>query len=438
MNPINRRSLMAITAGAAAVGTVKAASAQVQNVSADVAAFAASGSSARWTQARAANWYSQQPWMVGPVYVTSTAVNQLEMWQADTFDPVTIDRELGWAETLGMNTIRVFLHDALWQQDQAGLLSRMRQFLTIAASHNLRTFFVLFDSVWNGKYQLGRQPAPRPGIHNSQWVQSPGAAALQDASQYPRLKAYVQGVVGAFAQDPRVVFWDLWNEADNSGTNDLPHPLKVRLVASLLTQVFAWAREVGPSQPLTSGLWTGDWSTPTNFNAVQSVTMANNDINTFHNYGVVENFDQSLTWMQQYGRPVICTEYMARNIGCLFDTVLPLMKRKNVGAINWGFVVGKTQTNIPWDSAQHPYVDASAYGGTSWQVVVEPNGLKPVGPYTGETPPIWQHEVLHADGTPYRAYEAQLIYDLASEGSTASPLAASPAQLNLLARINKS
>ena len=411
MTLFNRRSVIAMTAAGLVASRVTNAVAQ----DAEGAALSTDTSSTvagRWTAARAKAWYKQQPWLVGPVYVTSTAANQLEMWQAATFDPKTIDQELGWAQALGMNTIRVFLHDALYAQDPKGFLERINQFLTIAASHNLSTFFVLFDSCWRGLYKLGTQPAPLPGIHNSQWVQSPGAVALSEPSQYPRLKTYVQGVVGAFANDPRVIFWDLWNEADNTGSNDPAN--KQALVAALLPQVYGWAREVDPSQPLTSCLWTGDWSTPSNFNPVQSAIMANNDINTFHNYGTVEVFSQAITWMKQYDRPVLCTEYMARNIGCLFDTVLPVAKKQNVAAINWGFVVGKTQTNLPWDSAQHPYVDASAYGGTSWQVMVLPHGTKPVSPYAVELPPIWQHEVLQADGTPYRAYEAQLIYDLAT------------------------
>ena len=344
------------------------------------------------------------------------------MWQAATFDPTAIDRELGWAQAIGVNTIRVFLHNGLWNEDSQGLLSRMDQFLGIATSHNIRAFFVLFDSVWRGLYKLGPQPAPLPGIHNSQWVQPPGALTLADPSQYPSLKSYVQGVVSRFATDPRVVFWDLWNEADSSGSNDPPN--KLELVAALLPQVYAWAREASPTQPLTCCLWAGDWSTPSNFNAVPSAIMANNDINSFHNYGFVENFAQSANWMALYGRPVICTEYMARNIGCLFDTVLPFGKGRNLGMINWGFVVGKTQTNIPWDSAQHPYGNASEYGGTSFQIVVEPNGIKPVGPCAGEAPPVWQHEVLYPDGTPYRDFEVQLIYDLATQGG-AQPTPAS-------------
>jgi len=69
----------------------------------------------QWRASAARDWYSEQGWLVGSNYIPATAINQLEMWQADTFDPQRIDLELGWAEGLGMNTMRVFLHDLLWQ-----------------------------------------------------------------------------------------------------------------------------------------------------------------------------------------------------------------------------------------------------------------------------------------------------------------------------------
>ena len=169
----------------------------------------------RWPEARAAEWYKAQPWLVGANYAPANAINQLEMWQADTFDPARIDRELGWAEGVGMNTMRVFLHDLVWQQDAAGYKSRIDQFLTIADKHKIKTMFVLFDSVWDPNPKLGKQREPKPGVHNSGWMQGPGAPALQDASQHPRLEAYVTGVVGAFANDRRVLAWDVWNEPDN-------------------------------------------------------------------------------------------------------------------------------------------------------------------------------------------------------------------------------
>src|SRR5256886_2669090 len=175
---------------------------------------------ARWTEQKANAWYAQQPWLVGSNYNSRSAINELEMWQEATFSPDQIDQELGWAESLGMNTMRVFLHDLLWQQDADGFKKRIDQFLTIAAKHHIRPLFVLFDSCWDPLPHLGPQHPPIPGVHNSGWVQSPGAVALADPKQYPRLKAYVEGVVGAFAKDDRILGWDIWNEpgANNMGS----------------------------------------------------------------------------------------------------------------------------------------------------------------------------------------------------------------------------
>src|SRR6266852_6254102 len=217
----------------------------------------------RWSEVQANAWYTEQPWLVGSNFVPADAINQLEMWQADTFDLQEIDKELGWAEELGMNTMRVFLHDLLWQQDAPGFQRRIDRFLAIASRHHIRPLFVLFDSCWDPLPHLGPQHPPIPGVHNSGWVQSPGAAALEDANQYPRLKAYVQGVIGAFAKDNRILAWDVWNEpgADNAGSypkEELKEKDKIARVTSLLPQALEWAREANPLQPLTSGVGSVD------------------------------------------------------------------------------------------------------------------------------------------------------------------------------------
>jgi GH35 family endo-1,4-beta-xylanase len=214
----------------------------------------------RWTEQTANNWYAQQPWLVGSNYIPATAINELEMWQADTFDPQRIDKELGWAESIGLNTMRVFLHDLLWKQDAKGFQKRIDTFLEIASKHHIKPLFVLFDSCWDPNPHLGKQHEPTPGVHNSGWVQSPGTQALEDPAQYPRLEAYVKGVVGAFGKDPRVLGWDVWNEPDNTNGGSYKDPAnKVERVLALLPQVFTWAREEHPTQPLTSGVWKGDW-----------------------------------------------------------------------------------------------------------------------------------------------------------------------------------
>lgn len=354
---------------------------------------AAAQQTARWSEQKANAWYAQQPWLVGSNYIPKSAINQLEMWQEPTFDPAQIDKELTWAEAMGMNTMRVFLHDLLWQQDAAGFQKRINEFLTIASRHHIRPMLVLFDSCWDPSPQLGPQHPPIPGIHNSGWVQSPGAMALADPSQYPRLKAYVVGVVKAFAKDDRILAWDLWNEPGGVSETTYPHEElkekdKIARVAALLPQAFEWAREADPTQPLTSGVWDVDTSSDSgSLGELQPIQLRESDIITFHNYGWPESFKKEVAWLKQkYNRPVICTEYMARSRGSTFDTVLPIAKQERVGAINWGFVAGKTQTYLPWDSWQRPYVL--------------------------EQPSVWFHEVLRSDGTPYREAEVDLIRKL--------------------------
>jgi Cellulase (glycosyl hydrolase family 5) len=345
------------------------------------------GAEARWTEAKAQQWYEKQPWLVGANFTPADAINQLEMWQAETFDPQEIDKELGWAEGLGMNTMRVFLHDQLWQQDAPGFRKRIDTFLSIAAKHHIKPMLVLFDSCWDPEPRLGPQRPPIPGVHNSGWVQSPGTKELEDANSYPKLKEFVEGVVGAFANDDRILAWDVWNEPDNEGGGNYgkQEPKdKAKLVAKLLPQVFAWARAEHPVQPLTSPLWTGGkWDDRAELNAIERTQIEESDVISFHNYGWPEEFAQRVHELERYHRPLICTEYMARPMGSTFDTILPLAKQLHVAAINWGFVQGKTQTYIPWDSWKRPYVQ--------------------------EDPPVWFHDVLYADGRPYREREVEIL-----------------------------
>jgi hypothetical protein len=352
---------------------------------------AAAAQTPRWTEQKANDWYAQQPWLVGSNYIPKNAINELEMWQEATFDPTEIDTELGWAEAMGMNTMRVFLHDLLWEQDAPGFQKRLDQFLTIASRHHIRPLLVLFDSCWDPRPHLGPQHPPRPGVHNSGWVQSPGAKALADPSQVPRLKAYVQGVVGAFAKDDRILGWDVWNEPGSDQTGNYPKTElkmteKIARVTALLPQAFEWAREANPTQPLTSGVWDIDTKKNEAPDEIQRIQLRESDVITFHNYSWPESFKAEIDWLRKFHRPIICTEYMARSVGSTFDTILPIAKREHVGAINWGFVAGKTQTYFPWESWQHPYIRRE--------------------------PPVWFHEVLRSDGTPYRQAEVDLIKEL--------------------------
>jgi hypothetical protein len=350
----------------------------------------ASADTAQWPVEKANAWYASHRWLIGSNYIPTDAINQLEMWQADTFNPAQIDKELSWAQGIGMNTMRVFLHDQLWTQDAEGFRKRVDAFLAIAARHGIKPMLVLFDSCWDPDPKLGPQHPPIPGVHNSGWVQGPGRAGLADTANYPRLEAYVKGIVGAFGNDKRILAWDLWNEPDNGAEGDSAGAReKFAHVATLLPRAFAWARAANPSQPLTSGVWhNDDWSPAGKLNAIEKVQLEQSDVVTFHVYDWPEVFERRVKQLQAYGRPLICTEYLARGAGSTFDTSLPLARRYNVGMINWGFVLGKTQTNFPWDSWQRPY--------------------------TQNPPVVWHHDIFHADGKPYRQAEVEQIRDAAN------------------------
>jgi hypothetical protein len=333
----------------------------------------------QWTEQQAADWYSDLPPLIGFNYAPRTAVNQLEMWQAETWDPQTIDEELGWAEDIGFNTARVFLHDLVWEQEPDQFIDRIDEFLDIASSHDIRIMFVFFDGVWNPIPTAGPQPEPIPGIHNSQWVQSPGVDILGDPSRHEEMEPYVRAVVSAFRDDDRVLIWDLFNEPDNPNlisyaSTDLDVETKRDRALELLELASQWAMEENPVQPLTAGVWDGDWSDPEDITALDAFMLQNLDINSFHSYSDESIVAGQISDLQQYGRPLLCTEYMARPMNSTFESILPLFAAENVGGYNWGFVNGRIQTIYSW---------------TSW-----------IFPDESE-PDLWFHDILHSDGTPY-------------------------------------
>ena len=340
---------------------------------------------ARWTEQRAQEWRDKTGWLVGCDFLPSSAINQLEMFQADTFDAATLERELGWAQSLGFNALRVYLQDQLWEQDSQGFLARLDQFLGIADKHHIGVVFVLFDSCWDPFPKLGKQRAPKPHVHNSGWVQSPGKEVLQDPASQARLKDYVAGVVGHFRNDRRVLAWDVWNEPDNVNRPayvEQEPANKVELVLPLLKQAFGWARAADPSQPLTSGVWIGTWPDPDKLSPTEQVQVNESDVISFHNYNDLASLKEAVEHLRRYHRPLLCTEYMSRGNGSFFEPNLGYLKSQGVAAFNWGLVDGKSQTIYPWDS---------------W-----------TKQYTNE-PELWFHDIFHRDGSPYRPAEVAYI-----------------------------
>jgi L-alanine-DL-glutamate epimerase-like enolase superfamily enzyme len=326
--------------------------------------------STRWTEAQAKAWGDENGWLRGSNFNPSTAINQLETWQAESFDPETIDRELGWAEDIGMNCMRVYLHHVAWQVDKEGFKHRMNQYLTIADSHGIKTIFVFFDDCWNPTYQAGKQPDPKPGVHNSGWVRDPGELIYEKPELITVLEEYVKDVLSTFKNDKRIVMWDLYNEPGNNNYGNKSMPL--------LEKVFAWGWEVRPTQPMSVGVWNASL---TDLNVFQ---LANSDITTYHNYSGPDEHQSVIDSLRKYNRPLVCTEYMARRNNSLFQNIMPILKQENVGAINWGLVDGKSNTKYAWDE---PIAD-------------------------GSEPALWFHEIFHKDGTPYKQEEVDLIKSL--------------------------
>jgi hypothetical protein len=323
-----------------------------------------------WTKEQANEWYKQWGWLRGSDFIPSTAINQLEMWQAGTFDTTTIDRELGWAESIGLNSMRVYLHHLAWELDPSGFKNRMDQYLKIADRHRISTLFVFFDDCWNPTYQGGKQPEPKTGIHNSGWVRDPGDKIFQDSTLTETLEKYVKDVLTRFADDDRIVLWDVYNEPGNSDYGDKSLPL--------LQKIFTWGQEVNPSQPLSAGVWKKEL---VNLNQYQ---LANSDVITYHNYADPKEHQKWIDSLRTYEKPLICTEYMARTRNSLFKNIMPMLQEQNIGAYNWGLVSGKTNTIYAWDT---PMPD-------------------------GKEPKVWLHYIFYKNGKPYKKEEVDLIKSL--------------------------
>ena len=327
----------------------------------------------QWSREKANKWAVENGWLRGCNFNPSTAINQLETWQAESFDAKTIDRELGWAEGIGMNVMRVYLHHVAWQVDKEGFKKRMDAYLAISTRHGIKTIFVFFDDCWNPTYKAGKQPDPKPGVHNSGWVRDPGDLYFQDHELDKVLEAYVKDILTAFKDDKRIALWDLYNEPGNSDYGNKSMPL--------LKKVFEWAWAVRPSQPVSSGVWSLRLSDLNKFQA------ENSDIVTYHNYDSPDKHQAAIDTLKRYQRPLVCTEYMARRNNSLFTNILPMLKKQNISAINWGLVAGKSNTKYAWDE---PIKD-------------------------GSEPKLWFHEIFRPDGTPYKQEEVDLIKSMTGQ-----------------------
>lgn len=327
-----------------------------------------------WSTEKAWNWYKGHDWVLGFNYVPRTAVNSTEMWQAESFDMPTIDQEMKWASEIGFASCRVFLQYIVWKEDKNGYKQRIGGFLKTASSYGITTMPVLFDdcAFANKEPYLGRQDAPVAGIHNSGWTPSPGSIISDDPGERNSLEEYVMDIISCFGKDKRVIAWDLYNEPGNSGRGERS--------TGLLREAFRWARDVEHEQPLTSGIWSFEES-----DFLGQAQLDLSDVISFHSYSNLEKTKAIIANLKTFDRPIFCTEWLHRPNGNLFQTHIPLFSGEQVGNYIWGLTLGKTQTNLSWDT-----------------MTGNPDSA----------PLLWQHDILKENGSAYDMGEIQYLKNI--------------------------
>ncbi len=327
----------------------------------------------RWTRERAWQWYQGQAWPCGFNYIPAHSISYTEMWMPYNFDASKIDLELALSQSDGFNCARVVLPFVVWEADPVAFKVRFTQFLEVCARRGIKVMPALFDDCVFGPIfdpVYGPQPVVVPGWYANGWTPSPGHSIVRDQAQWPRLETYVRDMISSFKDDGRVWLWDLYNEPTNSGIGEAAIPL--------VGLAFDWAREINPSQPLTCDVFGSP--------AMQKLALERSDIITFHNYDDGSNLQNHIDTLRLAGRPLICSEWLNRSQHSTPQNCLPVFAREDVGAIHWGLVNGRTQTNLRW-------------------------GAQPGQP----TPEMWQHDLYRSEFTvesrPEGGYGFGTLYD---------------------------
>lgn len=325
-----------------------------------------------WSIEKAWAWYKSKPWIVGWNYTPTTCVNATEWWQDEKkANDSIINRDLKLGEQLGYNSIIVYMQYLVWEKDSAYYKNRFNRFLSIAESHHMTVSPVFFDDVNFvcgsgdncGNSKLGDQGEPNPNLLMSQWAASPGPTYVLDAANRPKFKRYVQDFIRTFGQDKRILMWDVYNEPSNSGMGTRTYPL--------VELTFQWVREIGASQPLTVSEWSGaknnNW--PYNYS----------DIASFHGYMNASGLLGAINELRKTQRPIVCTEWLARQAGTNIPVDLPVFKRQGVGTFQWSLINGRMHCERSWTSF-------------------------------GSSNNPWFHDCLYNDGKPYKADEVFALY----------------------------
>jgi hypothetical protein len=268
--------------------------------------------------------------MRGANYVPSYARNDVQLWL--DFDPAVIDRELGYAQRLRLNTVRVFLQFAVYEREPQRFLERFETSLALCAKHELRMMPVVFDSCFGEFPDLER-------YRDKDWMANPGQNRLGQ-EHWPKLEQYVRDVVGGHQDDRRIVMWDVMNEPTCTSFNK---PADKQLIFAFLEHFLEYVKQQRPRQPLTVG-----WEHSSLIERVLTQT----DALCIHNYrrDLREDIRRVQELGRRHGKPVIVNEVVGRPQQP-FSYVMPILREEKVGWCFWELMLGKTQ----FSRAVYPY-----------------------------------------------------------------------------------
>ena len=343
----------------------------------------------KWSKEKANEWYKSLPWLRGSNFIGSDCANRFDMWQSYDSEKhlETADRELALAKDIGFNTIRIWLIFEAWLGEPEFFMDILEKYIALADKHGQYVMPVLTseEDLPRGEFsdfvpkKIGKQDYAL-GYHQGRFPLSEEEKQKKEYhyAQSPILRdkfwEMIKNVVTKYAHDKRIVCWNVYNEPGITlGQDSIP----------ILETMFETVRACDPEQPVTADVWRSPLNDKLR-SPEEERALELSDIISFHSYSKLPKFCNTVDQLRMYGRPMICTEWLHRiNHNNVYD-IYPLMYMLGIGNLCWGFVVGKTQTNEPWDVMWEQYYDPECqvdYDFTKWQHDLFRPNLRPYDPH---------------------------------------------------------
>ncbi len=345
-----------------------------------------------WSREKAWEWYNSRPWIRGCNFMGSDCANRVDQWQSYGFEKrlITAGREFKAAADLGFNSVRLILQFEVWDREHDVFMRNFDRYLSAAYSHGISSMICFGNdcAVPKDAYrepELGEQTV-EPGWHGGRRssphgkLDGSGYSILDDPDKNERFCEMIREIVTKYAHDERVCIWDIFNEPGNSrrGSKSLRY----------MEHFFEIARAANPCQPLTAGIWQSNSAIAGKMPEIERCAAELSDVISFHCYERLPETVLLLDILEDYGRPLICSEWLLRITGQSVQSIFPLFYSKRIACYNWGLVAGKYQTYEPWNMLWEQY-DRGEGGSLDFTK--------------------WQHDLLRPNLRPYDPVETELI-----------------------------